>query len=769
MQQALYAQRFITYAAAKLTYCRHKCLIFVEHIAYYMIVAMLHDTAYCSLFTKTMELLYLDKLPKGFGRNKILRLLIEEGQFNKLRIGKIVVTGKRATIELDSGDAAQVAQRLDGLQLGTSKIRAWHELTAEDTDDHFARLLRWLALEAKAEQQQVTSGKVAAESSIGRLVMVGQEVGLGGRIVVQLAPRDQHKGLPFTRLGSGSPVLVVEEGGKQGVNWRGVITQIRKGMVEVALTQWPEPENDDATFRVQLSSDAIARERMERALAQVAAARGNRLAELRDVILGKERALFRRGDKERGRQGGALSLSKGEDGLNRLQREAVELALSAEDIAIIHGPPGTGKTTTLVAVIEAAVVRGETVLACAPSNMAVDNLAESLTAVGASIVRIGHPARVLEQLQDYTLDAQVEQHEDYKLAKRLRRQAYGLQNDAVKWRRAKPLPGEKAAMRQEAKQLQAEARSLEARAVERVLDSVPIVLSTLTALDSSLLGQRQFDLCVIDEAGQSTEPATWIPVTRARRVVLAGDHLQLPPTVISQQAQDEGFGVSLLERMMNDDLRMKNEAEIAVMLEVQYRMHGAIMGFSSAEFYANSLVADLSVANHLLSDLPHIAEADSTTTPVTYIDTAGASYDERREVDGRSWENPEEANLIVRKVNELIAAGVQPAEIGVITPYSAQVRLIRERVQHDVEVNSVDGFQGREKEVILMSLVRSNERGEVGFLSETRRMNVALTRARRRLIVVGDSGTISAEPFFARLLDYWDGIGAYKSVWEEGI
>ncbi len=706
-------------------------------------------------FNLAMQLLYIDKLPKGFGRNKILRLLIEEGQFNKFSIGKINLSGNRATIEMESGNVAEIVQRIDGLQIGTSKIRAWHEVASEDIDDHFARLLHWLALEGKAEKEQATSGRISAESSLRRLVIANTEIGLGGRTIVQLAPRNQQKGLPFTRLGSGSPIILAEEGSKQAGSWRGVVNQIRKGVVEIVLTQWPEPEQDDATFRLQLASDAIARERMERALAQVAAASSGRLAELRDVILGKSKPLVR-----------AVTVDDASSVLARLngrQQEAARVALSAEDLAIIHGPPGTGKTTTLVALIEAAVAGGETVLACAPSNMAVDNLADALVAAGVPIVRLGHPARVLEQVQAFTLDVLVEKHDDYKLAKRLRKEAYGLQNDAGKWRRAKPVPGQKASMRQEAKQLQAEARSLEARAVERVLDGVPVLLSTLTALDSSLLGQRQFELCVIDEAGQSTEPATWIPVTRSQRLVLAGDHLQLPPTVISQEAEREGFGRSLLESIAK---REGENAAAVVMLEEQYRMNEAIMGFSSAEFYAGNLLADQSVATHLLADLPHVSSTELTTTPITYIDTAGASYDERRERDGRSWENPEEAALIVRKVEALIEAGVQPDEIGVITPYSAQVRLIREQLQHLVEVNSVDGFQGREKEVILISMVRANQRGEVGFLAETRRMNVALTRARRKLIVVGDSGTLSVDLFFGRLLAYWDEIGAYSSVWE---
>ena len=702
-----------------------------------------------------MELLYIDKLPKGFGRNKLMRLLIEEGNFDKLRIGKIDVTGKRAIIELDSDRAARVAETLDGLLVGNSKIRAWHELTNENVDDHFSNQLRWLALEAKADQEKARSGNRDSETTLSRLVLVDEEVGLGGRVMVRFTPRNTQRGLPWTRLGGGSPVIVVEEGSKGANTWRGVITQIRKGVVEVALMEVPETENDDPLFRIQLSNDAIARQRMERALGHVSSARGNRLAELRDIILGKDPSVFSNHGLE-GFDEGLIS------DLNPSQQSAVKKALSAEDIALVHGPPGTGKTTTLVSIIRAAVRRGDKVLACAPSNMAVDNLAYALVEAGETIVRIGHPARVQEQVLDFTLDAQVEQHENYRLAKRLRKQAHQLRTNAGKWKRARPQPGEKAAMREEAKQLNAEAYALEARAIERVLDNVPVVLSTLTALDSSLIGQRQFDLCVIDEAGQSTEAATWVPIRRSKRVVLAGDHLQLPPTILSREAEDEGFGISLLEHLM-----VRDGDKISQQLTVQYRMNASIMGFSSAEFYADSLSAHDSNAGHLLADLPGVSSNPLTTTALTYIDTAGASYDEKREPDGNSRLNVQEADLIMRKVDALIAAGVAADAIGIITPYAAQVRQLRERMQHDVEVNSVDGFQGREKEAILISLVRSNERGEVGFLAEPRRMNVALTRARRCLIVIGDSATISTEPFFGRLLDHWESVGAYKSVWEE--
>jgi predicted DNA helicase len=320
-------------------------------------------------------------------------------------------------------------------------------------------------------------------------------------------------------------------------------------------------------------------------------------------------------------------------------------------------------------------------------------------------------------------------------------------------------------MRQEARALLADARQLEARAIERILDAAPILCATTTGLDDSLLGGRRFDLLVLDEACQSTEPGCWVPLLRSDRVVLAGDPCQLPPTVVSSEAAKQGFGVSLLERLV----AWYGDA-VTRRLDVQYRMHEAIMGFSSAEFYDGALTADESVRTHRLCDIPGVATEPLTQAPLTFIDTAGAGYDEELEPDGDSRLNPQEADLVCRKVRELLAAGVASSDIAVIAPYAAQVRRLRERLNvPGLEIDSVDGFQGREKEAVILSLVRSNPEGDVGFLADVRRTNVALTRARRSLIVVGDSATLSALPFYQRMVEYFEARGAYRSVWSDDV
>jgi predicted DNA helicase len=254
-------------------------------------------------------------------------------------------------------------------------------------------------------------------------------------------------------------------------------------------------------------------------------------------------------------------------------------------------------------------------------------------------------------------------------------------------------------------------------------------------------------------------------IHRTERLVLAGDHCQLPPTVLSIPAAEQGFAISLMERLVQH-----YGEKVTRQLAVQYRMHSHIMQFSSDVFYRGTLAADPSVAEHRLLDLPDMAASDLTDEPLMFVDTAGASWDEELEPDGESRRNPEEGKLVLKFADRLCAAGLDPDSIAIIAPYAAQVRWLRENCRHrQVEIDTVDGFQGREKEAVIISLVRSNSTGEIGFLGDTRRMNVALTRARRKLIVVGDSATLGGHPFYAQLLEYFELHGAYHTVWEEGF
>jgi ATP-dependent RNA/DNA helicase IGHMBP2 len=626
-------------------------------------------------------------------------------------------------------------------------------------ETHFQHLFRLLELESSAERQadqlsRQASARAAEEAGVAltRLSLRDSDAGLGGRILLTFSRRQSGTPLPWTRLGPGSPVLLSAED-DAGKAVRGVVSLVERDRIQVAFLQEPEFDPEPSSYRLSLANDEIGQQRQRQALdAARLAADASPLGKLRAVLLDEASPEF----------DPPPAVDFFNNDLDSSQRAAIAFALSAQRLAILHGPPGTGKTTTLVEFIRQAVQRGESVLVTAPSNLGVDNVLERLVAAGEQPIRLGHPARVQAELRQRTLDELVEAHPEIRSARKLAREAYALRRQAGKYTRARPQPGERAAQRAEARQMLADARSMEDQVIERLLAAAPILCATLTGLDRELLGDRRFDWVVIDEASQSSEPAAWIALQYGQRLVLAGDPCQLPPTILSHQAAAAGLSVSLMERVMR-----LYPTTAARQLNIQYRMHQEIMAFSSAEFYANSLSAHASVAAHTLAGLDGVSTLPVTCQPVEFFDSAGANYDEAVEPEGASRYNPQEALLVVRKIEELCAAGVYESAIAVISPYAAQVRWLREQLkQHEIEIDSIDGFQGREKEAVIVSLVRSNPDGEIGFLADVRRMNVALTRARRKLIVVGDSATIGSDPFYQRLINYFEEIGAYHSVWE---
>ena len=620
-------------------------------------------------------------------------------------------------------------------------------------ETHFQRLARWLQLESDAEtirlaERRQRAGGANAEKSgetLLDLVIVDHEPSLGGRTTLRLVKRNRTIKLPWHRLRVGSPVVLASMDDESTAR-NGVVTNRERDSIEVSVNDWPEGDR----FRIDLSPDEITRKRQAAALHAAQESRG-RTGELRNILLGDRTPSF--ADEVECEFAASLNPS---------QEAAIRFAKSAEDLAIIHGPPGTGKTTTVVELICQEVARGKTVLACAPSNTAVDNLLERLVAARQSVVRIGHPARVNEKLHAFTLDSQVADHDAMHLVKDMLREAEALFRKSHRYTRGKPARGAKQDMRREARQLKADARLLEQQAVQSVLNRSRVVCTT-TTFNEDLLGDRQFDVAVIDEACQSTEPGCWVPVLRADRIILAGDHCQLPPTVLSDQATAEGLQTSLLERLVN----LYGDA-VTRRLDVQYRMHEDIMRFSSEQFYDGTLRAHESVATHLLDGIWTVEPSEITREPITFIDTAGSGWEEELEPEGLSKRNPQEGELVLEKVRQLKEAGLKPRDIAVIAPYAAQVRWLRDHSEFSsLEIDTVDGFQGREKEAVVISCVRSNPEGEIGILADTRRMNVALTRARRKLIVIGDSATLGGNDFYTAMFEYFESLGAYHTVWEE--
>jgi superfamily I DNA and/or RNA helicase len=453
--------------------------------------------------------------------------------------------------------------------------------------------------------------------------------------------------------------------------------------------------------------------------------------------------------------------------LNASQQDAVNKILAANELAIVHGPPGTGKTTTLVQAIKALVKQDhKQILVVAPSNTAVDLLSEKLSDEGLNVLRVGNPARVSERLMSLTLDSKMAEHNSMKEIKKLKKQANEFRDMAHKYKRSfgKAERDQRKALFDEARSIMKSVENTEQYIIDDVLTKAQVITATLVGANHHTVRKLKYHTVVIDEAGQALEPACWIPILKAQKVILAGDHCQLSPTVKSNEAARNGLSTTLLEKCV------ALHPEAVTLLEEQYRMNKMIMGYSSAIFYNDQLRAHASVADHVLF---------TDDIPLAFIDTAGCGFDEKTE--GTSTTNPEEAAFLFKHLTQLVAElapRYQPENfpsIAVISPYKQQIYLLKEQLLHSpvlqaygnkISVNTIDSFQGQERDIVYISMTRSNTESKIGFLSDIRRMNVAMTRARKKLVVIGDSGTLSQLPFYADFITYAEKRDAYKSAWE---
>ena len=434
--------------------------------------------------------------------------------------------------------------------------------------------------------------------------------------------------------------------------------------------------------------------------------------------------------------------------LNKSQQTAVQAMLSNEDVLIIHGPPGTGKTTTLVAGIRALVQRGEKVLVAAPSNAAVDHIARELLRQGIQLLRVGNTSKADEALWPHTPEGRMGNSKIQKEIKQLKQRADEFRRMALKYKHSfvNAEREQRQLLFKEVKNIRQEIKKLQTYHEEKFVEQAQVIVGTPVALYDAGLRGVAFHSLVLDEAGQCLEPLAWCIFPLAPRLVLAGDHLQLPPTVLSQEAARLGFDQSILERAID-------RVPAVYLLDTQYRMRDSIARFSSAYFYRELL----KTADHL---------ADQGAGHIQFIDTAGAGMEEKPGAGGSSLENRGELEALV-KIIEVDALPLD--QIAFISPYSAQVSAAREFLPSTIRCSTIDSFQGQEKEIILLSLVRSNDDQTIGFLKDYRRMNVAITRAKEILYVVGDSATIGADPFFRQFLEYVEQRGQYRTVWELGV
>ncbi|XP_066370029.1 uncharacterized protein [Miscanthus floridulus] len=533
---------------------------------------------------------------------------------------------------------------------------------------------------------------------------------------------------------------------------QGVVYRLKDSSITVAFDDIPE-DGLNSPLRLEKLANEVTYRRMKDALIELSkAVQTGPCANLVPVLFG-EKAPMRSKD--------TMKFSPFNKNLDDSQKEAISKALGSRDVFLLHGPPGTGKTTTIIEIILQEVKRGSKILACAASNIAVDNIVERLARYRTKLVRLGHPARLLPQVLDSALDAQVLRADNSSLAGDIRKEMKVLNSKLLKAKDRNT----KRDIRKELKTLAKEERKRQQLAVTDVLKNADVVLTTLTGASSKKLNGITFDLVVIDEAAQALEVACWIALLKGPRCILAGDHLQLPPTIQSVEAEKKGMGKTLFERLTE-----AYGEEITSMLTVQYRMHEHIMSWSSKELYNNKIKAHSSVAGHMLYDLEEVTRFSSTEPTIILIDTTGCDMEEVKDEE-ESTMNEGEAAVSIAHAKLLVESGVNASDIGIITPYSAQVTCLKmmrnkDAKLKDLEISTVDGFQGREKEAIIISMVRSNSKKEVGFLSDHRRMNVAVTRARRQCCLVCDVETVSNDRFLKRLVEYLEENGEYLSASE---
>ncbi len=622
------------------------------------------------------------------------------------------------------------------------------------SQDHFERFTRLIAWEledemlAVEERLQKWNRNRLVENGITLFDLEGRNDGwLFGERIVKLFTRGEA--LPHHRFRHGDIVTLSRKNPLKEKTIEGTVLSRSRKFIRIVVNEQPAKIRQD-TWRLDRGANRIAHDRMVGALEALFSDENSTL--LRELFYGQVRDMESSSSRPAnlgGIQKRLQAQSKHTGELNSSQASAFSNAMEYR-LSLIQGPPGTGKTHTAVRILAAWARNGAgPILAVADSNVAVDNLLEGLLDQGVKAIRLGQPVKVRENLRDATMAAQMEEHhlrEDVDTI-------IGLNEDAL--RRLPSLKGkEKGLAHRDIKNGWKEVRRVENQMRDDILEHAQVICATCVGAGDRLLDSRRFPLVLLDEATQATEPASLIPLTKgARHVVLVGDHHQLPPTVISRRAEQDGLSKSLFERLIA-------LGAPSTMLTTQYRMHPAIREWPSERFYAGKLEDGVS-ANDRTAPVGFMWP--NWDAPVAFIPVEGA---ESSSPDGASKQNMDEAALAVRVVDMLLSGGdISPNQIGVVTPYSGQVRLLNDLFEsaggreeneryHGLEIKTVDGYQGREKEVIVLSSVRANEKGEMGFLTDRRRLNVAITRARRGLILLGHPRTLRNDPSWESWCDW---------------
>jgi ATP-dependent RNA/DNA helicase IGHMBP2 len=630
--------------------------------------------------------------------------------------------------------------------------------------DYFKNLQKLLKIEREADKLQYTliteksSPVQRRESGLTwyPIAIRGQEVGHADYLTVEVERTTHHDIQHQFRFGM--PAVLFSNHDAEHDRLEGTITNVNQNRLKITLKVDELPDwSRDGKLGIDMLFDDKSYEEMADALKVAENIREN----------GKNNEAQQRLIRTLTGQRGATFHDKGFDivnpKLNDSQNEAVNKILAANELAIIHGPPGTGKTTTIVQAIKASVKHyGKQILVVAPSNTAVDLLTEKLADEGLEVLRVGNPNKVSEAMMGMTLDHKIQNHDMMKNAKKLKKQAAEYKSMAHKYKRSfgRAEREQRKALFDEAHRIMKEVDNTTDYITDDLFKKAQIITATLVGANNYTVRKFNYHTIVIDEAGQALEPACWIPILKAQKVIMAGDHCQLPPTIKSNEASRLGLSSTLLEKCI------ELHPDTVTLLDTQYRMHEAIMAYSSKVFYGNILKADTAIKNQLICD---------SDIPVIFIDTAGCSFDEVME--GTSATNPEEAQLLIKYLGNYLNNNIieNTNSIAIISPYKKQIELLNENVvqmldyekyKRNLSVNTIDSFQGQERDIVCISLVRSNSKNEIGFLTDVRRMNVAMTRPRKKLIIIGDSATLSTNDFYRDFIDYCEVNNFYFSAYQ---
>lgn len=614
--------------------------------------------------------------------------------------------------------------------------------------------------EDKAQYKSLTENHSISEKRAAGLVWYpisirGQELDRAEYLTVEVEKHNNNES--GDQMRGGMPALLFSNHDKENDKIEGQIKFVNGNRLKISIKDDELPEwTRDGKLGVELLFDDKSYDEMFGALKTaekiVSKEENSAQKQLIEILIGEKSPSFK-----------SEIINYSNPNLNESQNQAVFNILNANELVIVHGPPGTGKTTTIVQAIKALSENNpKPILVVAPSNTAVDLLTEKLDSAGVNVIRIGNPTRVSEKLLSLTLDGKIQNHPYIKDSKKLKKQAAEYKNMAHKYKRhfGKAERDQRKALFDEAHKILKEVEKGEQYIIEDLFSKVQVITATLVGSNHYSIEKLNYQAVVIDEAGQALEPACWIPILKADKLILAGDHCQLPPTIKSHEAAKAGLEKTLFEKCI------ELQPNSVSLLDTQYRMNEAIMGYSSKVFYENKLLAHESVKNH------NIFEKDIS---VEFIDTAGCSFEEK--VEGTSSTNSDEANLLIKYLgNYLNNNEIQNKHsIAIISPYKKQVDILKDNISQllnyeqyksNISVNTIDSFQGQERDIVCISLVRSNTKNEIGFLSDIRRMNVAMTRARKKLIVIGDSATLSSSIFYKVFIEYVEEKNGYKSAWE---